>query len=196
MTDICEKTKNASFLLNPSPPPPSPKTNMYVLYAGQVFSGDEIHTHLCMHSLQWLVLVLVSIACSWSRAQDSSMTRITHLAACCTSKTKVACRPLGWTTVLGCNVGCGGASGNLTKVLRIKAWRKCRASIARLDVVDESAAHFEPAAHRYVFKKRTCPKPPLPLTTRFVFSQISLITDGPLINVTTASTYLNDRAIV
>ena len=54
--------ENVSFLLNP--PPPSPKNEHVCIYTGPIFSGDEIRTHLCMHSLQWLVSVLVSIACS------------------------------------------------------------------------------------------------------------------------------------
>ena len=70
----------------------------------------------------------------------------------------------------------GAVHRNLMKVLRIEAWRKCCAS--RLD---ESAAHFVPAVHQYFFKKRTWPKPHSPKPRVFVFSQTSLITDGPLI---------------
>ena len=33
---------------------------MYVLYTEPIFSGDEIHSHVCMHSLQWLASGLVS----------------------------------------------------------------------------------------------------------------------------------------
>ena len=90
ITDICEKTKRVISFEPPHPSPETNmyvlqggiKNVQYatnhnhfygwlrtvrfqrslVLHMGPIVSGDEIHTHICMHSQQWLASVLVSIA--------------------------------------------------------------------------------------------------------------------------------------
>ena len=156
ITDICEKMKTHHFFW--TPPPPAKRHVCFIIQDRYFLEMRSIH--IMPHSLQWLVSVLVSIACSQ----------------------KVSCRTCAAdaTVIHSVGVHCGSRRF-------IEAWWKCCASTwtwrkCCASRLDETAVHSVPAAHRYFFKKRTWPKPPLPQIKRFrffFFSQISFITDGP-----------------
>ena len=173
ITDICKKTITRQFSWAPSVPPP--KTNMYVLYTGPIFSGDELHT--CTHNFYDAFFFVggggggggggeAKVSEAKIRAQD--MTIITCLA-CCICKTEVACRTRAAdTTVIG-RVGASkldesSAHRNLAKVLHIEAWRKCCA--------------FCSSRTPIIFKKQTLPNPTPPKRRVFVFSRGRPLNDG------------------
>ena len=149
---------------------PSPKTNMYIqdryflemrsihiMYAFTTMACISIGFNTtCSQKICTANVKIITVhTCMWNKPVAHIMCRL-HQSVSEAVK-KGSKKILTWVVLWM-------FSQELRKVLRIEAWRKCCA--LRLD---ESAAHSVPEEHRYFFKKRTWPKPPLAQTMHFRF---------------------------
>ena len=147
ITDICEKAKARHFFS----PPPSKGTCMFYIQDRYFLEMRFIHIHACkcMHSLQWLVSIMVSIEWSQDTSYMYRQCENKHGAHMymCVEYTSSTLHEETTPKFIGRSQDkkhkcLSVAHQNLTKVLRIEGWQRCWAS--RLD---ETAVRSVPAVH-------------------------------------------------